>query len=397
VNDDWGATFTQIDQVLDQRNTLDMNTTLPPEAETAIVKGIIGWLSRLTPAHWFRRTHTLALHPERSWWGLGSIGSEPAMQVNSHWRVTNTTDSPVEMWAVRVHLPFWRRRHKVLYSMVLVRHPHSDIYGSRHPILAHSTSEASVDFWIVPPLKRLGEPLRLTLDLTDQFNNVHRQRGVVFSSTLAIAPPQARSEPIHALPTKLQRDLASVLKSEVTRYQTNGRERGGLGGLTITTQGRRMEFGFTDWRRSGSAQEQSIVPAEAEVAVSSDNYDRLIRIYQASGSDDREAMSTFLLERVDNTLEYAAVAYLIAWFFLSTGRIGAFLQVARDRLATPSDVPLNRFAFSDSLRLIDLLLHYQPGTFDESALDRLEAGLVGVSEHAFRIHERISAIRASRI
>jgi len=250
----------------------------------------------------------------------------------------------------------------------------------------------------VPPLKRLGQPLRLTIDLTDQFNNIHRQRGVVFTSVSpATTTLQAVSEATHSLPTKLQRDVASVLKSEVVRYQTNGRERGGLGSLTITAQGRRMESGFSDWRTLGSAHEQSIVPANAEVTVSSDNWDRLMRIHQASAPEDQEVMNAFLLQRVDNALEYATVAYLVAWFFLSIGRIGGFLRVAGDRLSPPSQIALNRFAFSDSLRLLDLLLHYQPGTFDEEKLEQIEVGLTGVSEHPFRIHERIAAIRASRI
>jgi len=375
-----------------------MDSPLPPEAETAIIRGLIAWLSRLTPTRWFRRPFPLRLYPERAWWGLGSIGSEQAMQVNSHWRVTNTTDFPVEMWAVRVHLPFWRQRHKVTHSMVLVRHPASNVYGSRHPILANSTSEASVDFWIVPPLKDLGQPLRLTIDLIDQFNNVHRRRGMIFTSTApSTTNPQAKTEAIHSLPAGLQRDLASVLKSEIARYQTNGRQSGGLGSLTITVQGRRMESGFSDWRRVGSAQEQSIVSADAEVTVASDNWDRLMRIYRAGTQDDQEMMTGFLLRRVDNTLEYAAVAYLVAWYFLSIGQIGVFLQAAQTCLSPQSDIALNRFAFSDSLRLVDLLLQYQPGIFEEETLVQLEAGLVGVSEHSFRIPERIAAIRASRI
>lgn len=55
------------------------------------------------------------------------------------------------------------------------------------------------------------------------------------------------------------------------------------------------------------------------------------------------------------------------------------------------------YGFSDFVRLLDALLRFKHPAFRAEALDEIERFTEGLSEHLFRIHERLAAIRATRL
>ena len=122
-----------------------------------------------------RKTIQIVEHPQRPWWHMGSSGSDPAMQIVSHWYVTNVTDQPVNVLAARM---LWPKTS----GAVDTKHHDRDIYG-RYVVPPGLTTEVSVDFWVKPPVRRKGEEFKATIVLTDQFGNDHKVKNVVFRYT----------------------------------------------------------------------------------------------------------------------------------------------------------------------------------------------------------------------
>ena len=99
-------------------------------------------------------------------WGNGEVRGEPAMCVHGRWYVTNMIDRDVRI--LRAYLIKPRTE-----GMVSTRHPNRNIFGS-NPILAGSTAEVLLDFWVQPPFRRDGESFAGTIVCCDQFNNKHK-------------------------------------------------------------------------------------------------------------------------------------------------------------------------------------------------------------------------------
>jgi hypothetical protein len=300
----------------------------------------------------------------------------------------------VELWSGGPRLPrsfrqLFRGRPRVPIQHVFVRHPQRDIYGG-YPILAHSTSEASLEFWVQPPIRQPGQDLVLDVFVIDHFRNSHRVRRVTFRGPRLPKPDTAPpTEPLHSLSDPLEKDVAAVLKNELTRYRQCGRPSGGLGSVTVAGSPRVP----TEYRELNVTREQYIVPSPADGTIHSDNVDALFNRYGELETDkQRDVMRRYLLTVLSKSTEYAPVSYLILVFFHRIGHLAECLKKAR--LDLQGDVG---FGFSDLLRLLDLLLRHEHHTFKSDELDEIERFLEGSKEHAFHIRERIAAVRAARI
>jgi hypothetical protein len=176
-----------------------------------------------------RETLRLVLKPRETWWYIGSMNDEPVMQVVSHWYVTNISDKPVEVLRAFLTKP------RTEGLMVLVRHPKDNIYG-RYQIQQGATTELSADFWVQPPVQEVGKDFVATVVVLDQFGNEHRVKNVVFRGQ---KPPQQktdqpRPESLHIIFDPVEKEVAAVLKAELSRYQQCGRRVGGLGSVQTT-------------------------------------------------------------------------------------------------------------------------------------------------------------------
>lgn len=161
-----------------------------------ILGGIFGWLGKLGSfVTWFvdkvrRRPandgnivvprSTLVLVPSYSrqgtWWHMGRTGGDekrPAMQVVGHLTATNISSYNVLVTGAKLRKP-------AMTGHAMVRDPASNMYDSRHMIEKDCVQDVSYDFWIDPPVRKLGETFIGDIAIIDQFGNEHWVRNVEF-------------------------------------------------------------------------------------------------------------------------------------------------------------------------------------------------------------------------
>jgi len=268
---------------------------------------------------------------------------------------------------------------------------HSE-YG--YPILPERTSEVSASFWIQPPVRKEGEDFEATVVLVDQLGNKHKVKNVFFRGP---KPKQPEAKPpgeaLHSISDPIEKEVASVLKAEVHRYAECGRRVGGLGSVQTTYEGQTMRGIGTEWRKADSPENQSITPDPESDAIQSDNADALLKLYgRLKVPEEQATFVSSLLKRLSKDTEYAPVGYLILLVAYRINKLHETLLVAKRDLQNDS-----AYGFSDSLRMLDGLLRFDHPPFTEKDLDEIERFLEGLEEHAFRIPERLVAIRAARL
>lgn len=321
------------------------------------------------------------------WWGEGKVGDRPAMQVVGGWHVTNITGNPVRLLAARISRPRTE-------GYLLARHPEENVYGS-YPILPGQTTEVSSDFWVIPPVRKVGEDFKATVILTDQYGNEHKIKNVAFKGprpkeTEKKGPP---IEAAHSILDPLEKQVVSVLKAEGNRYKACGRRVGGLGSIQTKIRDRIYIGLGTEWREAGSPKNQSIQLDEGEVLISSDTAEALLNLHAAlSGDAEKQAFYDALLKRLDKRTEYAPVGYLMLFVLLQLDMLKAALDKAKSDLRGDG-----AYGFSDFLRFLDGLLRFRHTSFSSEMLDDVERFLEGIDEHTFKIQERVAAIRAHRL
>ncbi len=330
-----------------------------------------------------KETLRLIPRPHQSWWSMGTSDGEPSMQIVCDWYVTNITNQAVKVCGARVRKP-------KVDGHIMVRHPEQDIYGGYY-IPPQYTTDGRADFWIQPPIKKIGEPLVLDLEFLDQFGNVHQVRKVKFR------PPQPKKknveppmESIATIKDPVEREILGVLQSEVHRYKECGRRSGGLGSVILNCQGRKVPGVGTDCRTADSPEPQSIIPDPQNAKLESDNGTILIRYYQSLIGKDKQRFREVLIQRISRNNAYASIGYFFLYVGYRIEMLEDILKSAKADLKGDSG-----YGFSDLLRLLDGMLKYEYQDFDSQALDIVEQFVEGLGdEHIFRIPERIRAIRA---
>lgn len=321
------------------------------------------------------------------WWSNGSVGGKPAMQVVGRWHVTNITCDNVRLLAARTTKPKTE-------GHVLTRHPNENIFGL-YPILPGETTEVSSDFWVIPPVRKVGEDFKTTVILSDQYGNEHKIKNVLFRGPQPKEPSKKEppAEPIHSISNPIEKDVVAILKAEVNRYKECGRRVGGLGSIQTTIKGKSYKGVGTEWREADSPKNQTIMEDESAVEISSDNAQALMNLYaQLKSDDEREGYSNALVNRLNKQTEYAPVGYLILYVMFQLGRLNDALGKAKNDLQGDSV-----YGFSDMLKLLDGLLRFRHSAFSPETLDYIELVIHDVDEHTFRITERMAAIRAYRL
>lgn len=127
-----------------------------------------------TALHIPRKTLVLLPKPGRgsTWWHLGSVGDQPAMQIVGSFTVTNITRLNILPAVAKMRKP-------ALLGHVMVKDLHSDYHGA-YPIPPAGTTDLSLDFWISPPVCDEGRAFTADLAVVDQFGNEHWLKGVEF-------------------------------------------------------------------------------------------------------------------------------------------------------------------------------------------------------------------------
>ncbi len=334
-----------------------------------------------------RQTLRILAQTRGCWWHMGSMADKPAMQVVADWHITNITGDPVYLLKARIVNPFTE-------GHVFTRHCKQNVYG-HYPILPRATTEARSDFWIIPPVRNIGEDLKATVVLTDQYGNDHKVKNVFFRGPKPKEPQEKGlpTEPISSIADDLEKAVVAVLKAEVLRYKQCGRKVGGLGSIETVVAGHRYKGIGTEWREPESPKNQSIILNTEEVGISSDNADALLGLYGRSRGDvEKERFTNALLVRLSKKTEYASIGYFILYVLFSIGRLhDALLKASQDLRGDGA------YGFGDFLRLLDGLLRLRHDSFSDEMLDQVECFVTRLDEYTFRVPERITAIRALRV
>jgi hypothetical protein len=274
---------------------------------------------------------------------------------------------------------------------------HSNHDGRRPQVLSpNECAEFRVCFFVQPVVAKTGQPWRSTVIFIDQYGNRHKVRRCVFRS-IVIVPPQVKEpeEYPYEIADPIEKEVVSVLKSELNRYEVCGRIHGGLGSIHIVYQGHSFTGVGGDSWDPNSPHNQLIVSDPEAASLKSDNLDALVAFYQGLAMDkERKQFVKALLDRLDAGRGYLAVSYFIVAVLLRVGSFADALRKAKDAL------PENEtrvFGLSNVLMMLNGLLRYRYPDFSGEMLDEVERMTHGLKEHVFRIPAKIAAIRTGRL
>lgn len=365
----------------------------------ALIPWVRNWLNR----------PIIVRHQRDNWWHMGKTGDQkPSMQVVSYWYITNQTNRPLRVLNAYVVKP-------KIFGHVVTKDLNSQYHGS-YPIPPHSTTDLHADFWINPPIRKIGKDLSLDIVFVDQYGQKRKMWNVKFPSDKKkkATPKNLQVESIYAIENDVEKKVAAVLKDEINRYKKYGRKSGELGSIYASYNGRKIKSIYQDgWTSSKSGQRQEIVCDSENAQVVSENGDALVNYYtQLSINTDKELFKNSLIARLNREKEYYCVSYLIIYVMFRIGCLKEGLYAAEkylqkkqsllDRILkrNPKEDLFElhqRFGFSDALGLINGLLRYEHHSFSDSELDLIEGFTSFVNEHTFRIDEKLNSIRSFRL
>jgi len=354
-----------------------------------------------------RRTHEGFSAPEKTlqlaakaegacWWAMGRMGDDPTMQIVARMFVTNIASVPVRIPQVELRHGFLGRK-RVSGSVSVSRSLNENMYGM-YDIAPNETRNISCDFWIYPPVVEASKPFAAkSIRFFDQFGNVHILKAVEFKSMQALAPagPKEPEEFPYQINDPVEKEIVSVLKAELGRYEVCGRRVGGLGSVHIVYQGRAMTGIGSDSWIPNSPTNQLIVSDPEAASLKSDNLEALVGFYKGLGSDEeRKRFKAALLERLSEKKGYLSVSYFIICVLWKIGSFDEALQKAKRELP---DGEAKVFGLSNILMLLNGLLKYRYPEFTNDMLDAIERFIHGLTEHPFLIPAKIATIRAGRL
>jgi len=344
-----------------------------------------------------KKSLQLAPKPDGScWWAMGKMGNDPTMQVVGRMFVTNIASVPVRIPQAELRHGFLGRK-RVSGTVSVSRGMHDNLHGM-FDIGPNETRDLSFDFWIYPPVTAPERAfVAWSIRLFDQFGNPHIIRKLNFRSMQAISRP-ATKEP-EEFPFKMsepiEKEVVSVLKAEVSRYEICGRRAGGLGSIHIVYRGHPLRGVGNDSWTSDSPSNQLIVPDPDAASLVSDNLDALTAFYGTlSSPSERERFATTLLDRLEGTRGYLSVSYFIVCVLWKIGYLSKALSKAKTSLPEKED---RVFGLSNVLMLLNGLLRYRYQDISDAMLDEIEGFVHGLNEHLFLIPAKLATIRAGRL
>lgn len=325
-----------------------------------------------------------------SWWAAGAkLGDKSLLQVVFYGHVTEISGRPVRVLRSEIPNP------PTVGDMVSL----GDGYDGRRPqvLEPHESAEIHTSFFVDTAPPKAGTPWKSSVVFIDQYGNRHKSKHCEFRSVNpdTATPPPEPEEFAYQIADPVEKEVVSVLKAELNRYNVCGRSCGGLGSVHIVYRGRAFPGVGGDGWRANSPENQLIATDPEAASLESDNLQALMDYYKRLGNDDeRDRFRQALLERLGRNRGYQAVSYFIVLVLWRVGSLAEALEKAK------RDLPENEsrfFGLSNVLMLINGLLRYRYPDFDNSTLDEVERLTHGLKEHTFLIPAKIAAVRAARL
>ena len=245
------------------------------------------------------------------------------------------------------------------------------------------------------PRRKLDAQVQAIIGVTD--DEGHEQRVAIDMRVLP--PPQTVAvvpavEVVSSISDPIEREVATVLQAELSRYDKCGLTAGGLGSVHMVVAGRPFIGVGNDSWNPNSPKNQSISETPESAELRSDNLDAMVAFYnRLPNAEEKERFATALLNRIDGK-GYIRITYFIVCALWKIGELRAALE--KTKAALPQG-ETKAFGISNTLMLLNGLLRYRYPDFTKETLDDVERFLIGLNEHPFQIPEKIAAIRTARL
>ena len=346
-----------------------------------------------------RRRFHLMPEPHQSHWSSSKQPDDSVVtQVAARLLVKNRTPEPLA--PVRARLISPKINGEIVHSDVSVRAVNRNIYGSAvhsgHTIPPGMTLPASVLIMVRGvPRRKLDNQVRAIIGVTD--DEGYEQRVAI--DMQVIPQPQAVAaipsvEVVSSISNPIEREVATVLQAELSRYDRCGRIAGGLGSIHLVVNGGELTGVGNDSWSPNSPKNQSISDNPEAAELRSDNLEALLAFHnRLSTAEERDQFTTALLDRMDGK-GYLRVTYFIVCALWKIGKLHEALGRAKTELPQGE---IRVFGLSNTLMLLNGLLRYRHPDFTNEMLDDIEKFVVGLKEHPFQIPEKIAAIRTARL
>jgi hypothetical protein len=329
-----------------------------------------------------RRFHVTAEVQQSFWSSARQADGSIVTQVVARLTVKNRTDEALGLSRVRLIKP--RVRGEVVHEDVSVRAVDRNMYGTA----AHSgylippkmvlPASASVMIRGVPWRKPKNE-IRVKIGISDD----EGYEQIVVLKMRVIAPPPATParpalEMVSAISNPVEKEVATVLQAELSRYEKCGRGMTGVG---------------TDGWNPNSPKNQSITDNPDVCDLRSDNLEALMAFYEHLSPSEKEQFASALIARLGSKA-YLPVSYFIVLALSKSGRFKDALENAKSKLPQGE---VSVFGLSNVLMLLNGMLRYRHPDFTNEMLDEIERFLDGLNEHSFQIPGKLVAIRTARL
>lgn len=343
--------------------------------------------------------HVIPVTHQCHWSSTKQADGSIVTQVAAHLSVKNLSTTPIGLTSARVIRP--KISGEVLMSMVTVREQLGHMHGTAHMSDYRIASGTVLPAHVLIMIRGLprgadDRDLDVTLGISDEDGNEQRVRVLCRGAR----KPKPGDKPLpletlHEINNLIEKDVAAVLQAEVSRYEKNGRDGGGLGSVHLLYRGKVMSSFCGDSWTPHSPANQEIAGDPQDAALRSDNLDALQALFARLTTDDeRELFTNALLDRLDEGRGYARVAYLIVCMLWKMGLLEEALEAAKFGL---QENDTKTYGLSNVLMMFNGLLRYRHPDFTQLMLDALERFLQGSDEYPFRIPQKIAAIRARRV
>lgn len=344
-----------------------------------------------------RRFHVTA-EPQHSFWASAKQADGSIVtQVVARLAVKNRTEEPLGLAHVRLVKP--KIRGEIVHEDVSVRAVDSNMYGSaahsRHLIPPKMSLPASASVMVRGvPRRKVKNAVHVKIAITDDEGY---EQVVAFNMRVISAPPPTPARPalemVSSLSNPMEREVATVLQAELSRYEKCGRRVGGLGSVHLSIGGREIVgVGTESWNPS-SPKNQSISDNPDTCDLRSDNLEALLAFYERLSPVDKNQFVSALLTRIDGKA-YLPVSYFMVLVLWRIGHLKDALERAKSNLPQGE---ISVFGLSNVLMLLNGLLRYRHTDFTNEMLDEIERFLDGMNEHRFQIPEKLAAIRTARL
>jgi hypothetical protein len=328
-------------------------------------------------------------------------------QIQAQIQVSNTSGRAIQI----VKVGLLRPKAQLIHAVASLPTEGSPYHSDDHPVPPYGTVRAVVDIMTQSGLAAQGKPIRIALNITDQYGEDYTLRNVTVRSSDPSPPKLALSERLRRLKSSAvillrsshdadepQKPIMpwtynvgsesigiteSILAEEKRNYAANGRLRGRLGSLNVGLQ---SEPSY-QWTTHGEIP-KLLWDTGKGTPVTSPNLERLLKVHTALAMEEKDNQERYLLAQLCKESSFAEVAYFV---FLALHRVGRTIDaVATARKFLASD---KVYAYSNLLGTLSAVVSHEHHNIDPNLYPLILNALAGDDEHDFRLREKINLAR----